>query len=476
MRDDRAICPDFALDRPLPSDVEAERDCVALLIAGAAEWGDKLAAALTLDDFTDKKLRACYDVAMRVFKESGVFSRSLLQAALDGNPDAKRFIHAADLTEITRYFPRAFAAGQQFIDRVREMSLRRRAIRELFRCLVSAYETSEPFADGLARINEKIGGLSADTVLDDDGFTHISAEAKTTANEIENREPGKMTGLASGFHKLDELTCGLQAGEFIVVGAHSSQGKSAFMLNIATHAACSRGVPVLFMSLEMPRKRLIERILSDRANIRGTALRNGRLSPIDVENLRDHSTRLEKTPIYMTAPATKNIARLRTVSQFAVRRNGVKIIFVDYLQIIDCPRVENRQVSVSLVSAELQKLAHELNVPVVVGSQLTKPMDKTKPHRPRLWDLRESGAIGQDADLVLILWRPGVYAKQNGDTTADDRTTDVIVAKNRNGPLEDFRLRFDYEYSRFVGIEEPTATYAPPIRRDEPVPQTVIPF
>jgi len=259
-----------------------------------------------------------------------------------------------------------------------------------------------------------------------------------------------VTGLETGFYELDDLTRGLQDGEMIVLAARPSVGKSALALNIAEHVAVDLEKPVAFFSIEMSREALALRLLSSRARVDGQRLRKGTLSNDEAAKVRDAASRLYEVPLYIDDTPGLRIIDLRAKARRLVARHKIELIIVDYLQLMTSgQREENRQVEVSNISRGLKSLARELHLPLLAISQLRRESEER--NLPRLSDLRESGAIEQDADVVMLLHReemrhrPGTAEYREAQGKAD-----LIIAKQRNGPVGMISLTWMWQYTRFM--------------------------
>ncbi|MCP5514242.1 MAG: replicative DNA helicase [Spirochaetales bacterium] len=260
------------------------------------------------------------------------------------------------------------------------------------------------------------------------------------------------TGIPSGFHDLDKLTNGFQRSEFIVLGARPSIGKTALALSMANNIAIRHKIPTGFFSLEMSEQAIMQRLISSEARIRSDAIRSGFLSELQISQIHQAAGEVYEAPLYISSTSDLKILDLRAQARKMIRQNGVKIIFVDYLTLV---QAENRTIprheQIAEISRSLKALARELDIPVVVLSQVKR---ETEGKKPTLADLRESGSIEQDADLVMFLHRE----RSGGDEYKTDGTgaieTELIVAKQRNGPIGDLKIVFIPKYTRFESKSE----------------------
>lgn len=285
---------------------------------------------------------------------------------------------------------------------------------------------------------------------------------KRQISVIEQLDGQKVSGLSTGFPDLDHMLSGLQQGEMVIVAARPSMGKSALMLNMAEQIALA-GTPVGVFSLEMSRGLLTQRLLSSRSGLDANRLRAGGLSMAEWEQLNRGAAALYEAAIVIDDTPAMTVLDLRARARRMVAQHGVKCVFVDYLQLLTAPTAakESRQVEVSTISRQIKALARELSVPVVTLAQLNRGAEQRERNRPRMSDLRESGSIEQDADVVMLVHREAYYHKDDEDWLNDpdnaDRLnlTELIVAKQRNGPTGVVKLVWDDATTRFASYTRP---------------------
>ncbi len=264
---------------------------------------------------------------------------------------------------------------------------------------------------------------------------------------------GFITGLPTGFAELDQMTAGLQPAELIIVAGRPGMGKSSLALCIAEHVALPQKLPVAIFSLEMSEEHLVQRMLCSHARINAHNVRSGMLSASDWPKLTQAAGKLSETPIFIDDSPGLSILELRAKARRLKTRHGIGLLILDYLQMMEEPsaRSDNRQQEVAVISRSLKALARELNIPVIAVSQLSRaPEQRGDASRPRLSDLRESGSIEQDADVVLFLYREEYYKP----TEENKGTAEVIIGKQRNGPTGTVRLAFIKEYTRFESLAQ----------------------
>jgi len=335
---------------------------------------------------------------------------------------------------------------------VKEKALLRRLIEVSTTVVQEAFEGKQTAADLLDEAESRIFQVAQQRTRE--GFTRIKELLWPTMERIEALQRGgqTVTGVPTGFNDLDEMTSGFQPADLVIVAARPSMGKTAFTLNIAQHAAIEKNVPVAFFSLEMSKEQLVQRMLTAEARIDAQRLRKGMLRDDDFPRLARAAGILSSAPVWIDDTPGISILEMRSKARRLKADNGVGMVIVDYLQLMVGPTSESRQQEVSQISRGLKALAKELNVPVVALSQLSRaPEQRTGDNkRPQLSDLRESGAIEQDADLIMFLYRQEYYdGPVDKDGNSLEGKAEVIVAKQRNGPIGIANLFFHKNFTRF---------------------------
>ncbi|MCA1799323.1 MAG: replicative DNA helicase [Xanthomonadaceae bacterium] len=270
-----------------------------------------------------------------------------------------------------------------------------------------------------------------------------------------------ITGVPTGFSRFDDLTSGLQKGDLVIIAGRPSMGKTSFAMNIAEHAAIKEKIPTAVFSMEMPGEQLALRLISNLGRVNQSKIRNGRFADDDWPRISSAVTILSEAPMYIDDSAGLTPTELRARARRLKREHGLGLVVVDYLQLMQVPGTkENRATEISEISRGLKALAKELEVPVIALSQLNRSVEQRTDKRPVMSDLRESGAIEQDADVIAFIYREEVYDKD----TRRKGIADIIIAKQRNGPIGEVQLTFLGEYTRFENLvsEEAFGDYAPP--------------
>jgi len=338
-----------------------------------------------------------------------------------------------------------------YVDIVEEKAILRRLIAACNDIIRQSYEAREEIDLIIDHAEKSIFQITQRNTVSD--FEPIKTVLLETYSKIEelSKNKGKIIGVPTGFHDFDQKTSGLQPSDFILVAARPSMGKTSFVLNIAQYAAIRANVPVAIFSLEMSKDQLVQRMLSAEANVELQRIRTGDLSEEDWIKLVEAAGPLSQAPIYIDDTPGISVMEMRSKARRLKLEKGLGMIIIDYLQLMSGRgRAESRQQEISEISRSLKALARELAVPVVTLSQLSRAPEARTDHRPMLSDLRESGAIEQDADLVAFLYRDEYY---NPDTEKKN-IAEVIIAKQRNGPTGTVELVWLGQYTKFANYEK----------------------
>ncbi len=332
---------------------------------------------------------------------------------------------------------------------IKEKSILRSLIAKATDIVNLGFEASEDVAEILDKAEEAIFSITQQRIQT--SYYSIKEIIKQTFETIEELSSKKdsVTGIPTGFIDFDRLTAGLQPSDLIIIAGRPVMGKTSFTLNIAQHAATRAGVPVGFFSLEMSKEQLALRMLCAEARINSQKIRSGFLSERDWLRLTDAAATLSEAPIFIDDTPALSVLEIRAKARRLKSEHNIGLIIVDYLQLMKGKgRVDTREREISEISRSLKALAKELNIPVVAVSQLNRRVEERENKRPRLADLRESGAIEQDADLIVFIYRDEVY----NEDTPDKGIAEIIIGKQRSGPTGVVKLAFLDKYTRFENL------------------------
>jgi len=345
---------------------------------------------------------------------------------------------------------------------VQEKYLKRLMISSAGQILANSYDDTTDALEEIDKAENEIFQIAQKRFQK--SYMGIKDLAHQTMSVIENlyeKDRKGITGVASGFYELDKLTGGFQKSDFIVIAARPSMGKTALALSVARNIAIEYNTPVAFFSIEMAGIQLVMRLLSAESRINGNNIRTGRLNQQDYNKIVASMGRLSSAPIVIDDSPSLTIMELRAKARRLIAEHGVKIIMVDYLQLMRSPKSESREREISIISQSLKQLAKELNIPVIALAQLNRRVEDRTDRRPMLSDLRESGSIEQDADVVMFIHRPEQYGNKgfSKDTEDAEGKAEIILSKQRNGPTGSIKLAYLKDYARFenlaFGYQEP---------------------
>ncbi len=331
---------------------------------------------------------------------------------------------------------------------VRDKYLLRLLITAAHHLIEKSFDDREEIADVLDEAERKVFEITQQRITSD--ATDLHALVERVFKQIEQRDGEAITGAPTGYYELDELTCGMQPSELIIVAARPSVGKTALGLNMAEHLAITERRPVLFFSLEMSKQQLAQRVLCSRARVDAHRLRRGRITADEMQRLHAAADETRGAPLHVDDSSDLTVRELQARARTVYHRQKFCAIFVDYLQLMRGSKAENRQVAVADISRGLKALAKQLEVPVVALAQLNRnPEDRGG--KPRMSDLRESGAIEQDADVIILLHRESYQRDTDAQAAPaeDDNLAELLIAKQRNGPVGRVTLHFNKQYTRF---------------------------
>ena len=338
---------------------------------------------------------------------------------------------------------------KSYIKIVEDKATLRKLIDSSTKIIESCYNNQDDVETVIDVAEQKIFDLAEKKSSSD--FEPLSDILERGFEQIETlfNNKGEVTGVGSGFKDLDDLTSGFQKGDMILIAARPSMGKTTFALNIAEHAALREGKSVVIFSLEMSKEQLAYKLLCSEANVDMLKLRTGNLEDKDWENIARASGPLSSAKIYIDDTAGVSIMEMRSKCRRLKIEYGIDLILIDYLQLMSGSGEESRQQEVSEISRNIKAIAKEMQCPVIALSQLSRAPEQRADHRPMLSDLRESGSIEQDADLVMFLYRDEYYNKE----TEEKNVAECIIAKQRNGPVGNVKLAWIGQFSKFGNLE-----------------------
>jgi replicative DNA helicase len=445
------VPPSDILERQLPYDVDAER-CVLGSIILMPDVCDEVALIVRPDDFFDDANRCLFSQMQEMHDAGGKIDVRLLVDRLKSTGQFEAIGGAAYLYKISQSVPNA-AHARYYAGIVREKATLRSLIKASTEVLRDAYDEQREAKHLLSDAEQKIFAI-----LDARGSTSVSSIRDIlheTMDRLDARMRGEHTGDAveSGFPDLDTLTGGLHNSELIILAARPSMGKTAFAMNIAEYVALEVRRPILFISLEMSSIELADRLLCSVARVDGHRLRNGTLSNKDKLRLVEKAGEISQSPLFVDDSPSRTVSEIAAAARRIKRREGdLGLIVIDYLQLIEPDRLEDsRQEQVARMTRRLKGLAREAKVPVLCLAQLNRQAEDSRDHRPRLSHLRESGAIEQDADVVMFVHREEYYLR--GEEQKEyEGVAEIIVAKQRNGPVGEVELRWEKKFTRFQNL------------------------
>jgi replicative DNA helicase len=454
-RSNRSSTP-VALDgndvRLMPQSLEAEMGVLGSMIIGRDVIGDVL-QMLKAENFYRYDHQLIYEALLGLYNDNRPVDLVLLRDELKNRGQLEQVGDVDYLVRLCESVPSA-ANAMHYAEIVRNKGMLRGLISVTHEISTSAYDNQGDVAQILNDAEQKIFEVTEQSVSGQE--TPLSEIMQKVFDSLEERSKG-ITGLATGFYELDELTSGLQRSEMIVIAARPSMGKTALGLNIAEYIGADNNKAIAVFSLEMAGQQLAERMLCGRAHVDSHKLRQGMLSDEEYNLLVNAAHELSEAPIYVDDMAHLTPLELKAKARRLKMRHDIQCIVVDYLQLMYVPGSESRQQEVGVISRHLKSLARELEIPVVVMSQLNRGPEGREGHRPRMSDLRESGNIEQDADVVMLLHREDYY--HNEPDYEKTNTADIIIAKQRNGPTGQIEVTWNPQWTRFSPHSQATEPF-----------------
>ncbi len=431
-----------------PHSEEAEQAVLGGLMLDNAAW-DRVADRITADDFYRHDHRLIFRAVSALADRNAPFDMVTVSEQLDRTTELESAGGMAYLGRLAAETPSA-ANIVAYADIVRERSILRSLISVGTEIADSAYTPEGRGSKELLDVAEqKVFRIAEQGARGAQGFRGMKPLLTAAVDQIEYlyESQNPITGIATGYQDLDALTSGLNPGDLVIVAGRPSMGKTSFAMNIAEYVAMKNSEPVAIFSMEMPGEQLAIRLLSSMGRINQQKLRSGRLEDGDWPRLTSAVQMLSEAPLYIDDTPALSPTELRARTRRLMREHkGLGLIVVDYLQLMQSPgSSENRANEISDISRGLKALAKELSVPMIALSQLNRSLEQRPNKRPVMSDLRESGAIEQDADIIAFVYRDEVY----NDESPDKGTAEIIIAKQRNGPIGTVRLTFHGQFTRF---------------------------
>jgi len=434
-----------------PQSLDAEMSLLGAVLIDdevLANVSDRLKAI----DFYDKRHATIFAGMFRLYEHHRPIDLLTLSDELSKRDELDTVGGSTYLTELTNYVPTA-AHAEAYAEMIVQKAVRRRLIKASSDIAELGFDEEKNIQELLETAESQLFSVSEAGVKQDlVSLEYILTESFDRIEEL-HRDKGKLRGVKTGYRDLDNLTAGLQKSDLLILAARPAMGKSTFALNMAYNIASREKQSVLVFSLEMSKEQLVDRMLAEAAGVDAWNIRTGNLSDDDFEKLSNAMGEMAEAPIFIDDTPGLTVLEMRTKARREAHNQPLGLIIVDYLQLMSGGgrnNGDNRVQEVSEISRGLKLIARELNVPVVALSQLSRSVESRSPQIPMLSDLRESGSIEQDADIVMFLYREDYYNPE----TDRQHITDLIIAKHRNGPTGRIELYFHPERLRFMSLEK----------------------
>ena len=434
-----------------PSNLEAEASLLGAILIDADALV-KIADSISQYDFYDPRHQRIYEAINQLYEKRSPIDVLTLADQLKNNSALDLVGGASYLTELTNFVPTA-SHVEQYADIVAQKSLRRRLIKASQQIVELGYDESKALKELVEEAEMQLFQVSQTHVKQ--SIVSIETILASSFDRLDDlhKDKAKIRGVPTGFRDMDDVLAGLQRSDLFILAARPSMGKTAFSLNLAHNVATLAKQPVLVFSLEMSKEQLVDRLLSMESGVDAWALRAGNLTDTDFEKIGNAMGTLSEAPIYIDDTPSITVSDLRTKARREAHQHPLGLIIVDYLQLMSGGSrfggSENRVQEISEISRGLKSIARELDVPLIALSQLSRSVENRNPQIPQLADLRESGSIEQDADVVAFIYREEYYNPE----TDKKGITSILIKKHRNGPTGDIDLFFDKQKQRFRGLD-----------------------
>lgn len=434
-----------------PHSIEAEQAVIGGLMLDSTAW-DQVAGHVVANDFYRKNHQRIFDAISRLADNGDAVDVITLSELLEQHGELNEAGGMAYLAELAKNTPSA-ANVRNYAKIVRDRAVLRELISASSHIADAAYNPEgRTTSELLDHAEQLVFDIAEQGARSQKGFVSVKDLSLGAIERIEElfASDSPITGLSTGFADLDDMTSGLQSSDLIIVAGRPSMGKTSFAMNLAENAAIDRGLPVAIFSMEMSGEQLVMRMMSSLGRIDQTKVRSGKLHEDDWPRLTSAIGILSETKLFIDETPALTPTDLRARARRLKRENPeLGLIVIDYLQLMQVPGSgENRATEISEISRSLKALAKELNVPIIALSQLNRSLEQRPNKRPVMSDLRESGAIEQDADLIMFIYRDEVY----NEDSQDQGIAEIIIGKQRNGPIGAIRLAFLGQYTRFENL------------------------
>lgn len=437
------------IKRTPPHSVEAERSVVGSMILDR----DAIVVAvesLAAEDFYQRQFGVLFDAMYQMYMDNVEVDIVTLSEKLKSMEVPPELRSPQFISGIVSSVPTS-ANIKYYTDIVREKAILRRLIKTSEEIATAGYMNRDSLDDILEDAEKRIFNLKQNGSAE--GFEKIGSIALKALHSIEqaSKNYGTVTGISTGFRDLDYKTAGLQPSDLILIAARPSMGKTAFVLNLAEYITTKEKVPTAIFSLEMSKEQLMKRLLSMNSKVDSQRIRTGNLEDEEWVKLADSVIKLGNSSLVIDDTPGISVSELRSKCRKLSMEQGLGLVIIDYLQLMSGgKRAESRQQEISEISRSLKALAREINAPVIALSQLSRAVEKRDDKRPMLSDLRESGAIEQDADVVMFIYRDEYYNKED---TKEPGVAEIIIGKQRNGPTGSVKLAWLSQYTKFGNLE-----------------------
>ena len=439
------------MDRTLPHNLEAEKGVLGAVLINNHAF-NQATEVISAEDFFRDAHRRIFDKMIGLSERSLPIDLITLKDELTRSGELDDVGGPAHISSLTDGVPRS-ANVEHYARIVKERSTLRRLIQSATEVLARAYDAEEDADVLLDEAERSIFQIAENRMRS--GFVKVGDLVDSGYQLIEKlqEQRGLVTGVPSGFTALDEMTSGFQRSDLVIVAARPAMGKTSFVLNMALNAACNAGKSIGIFSLEMSKEQLFIRMLTSEARVDAHRFRGGYLGEQDYARLVQAFARLHEANVFIDDTPSAGILEMRAKCRRLKMEHGLDMIVVDYLQLMQGRgRFESRQQELASISRALKILAKELDVPILALSQLSRATETRADHRPQLSDLRESGALEQDADVVMFIFRPEMYPVDGQVDPETEGVAEIIIGKQRNGPTGTAKLAFLKQFTRFENL------------------------